>query len=368
MSGLDSIVEPKGKHIIIVASLTEATGNLTTAKRIAGHLGASDRLRSCHETDPDWLAAPSLILVAIHALRCAHLVLSARLSPSSRVVLILGGTDINERTEDADSLRVMTQVVTRADRVVAFSPILASRFLHYWPHLSTKISTIFPAVEVFPSPSPPPPPSSSSSSSELDSIPSLRNTIPGILPSDMALILPAGLRPVKDPLFLLDTLVRWNLALPPGAPRMFLMIIGPKLDVGFSQSVAERLEGSQFVVYHPSVPPQALHRALREFDAVVNSSLSEGLSNVLLEAMLLGVPVVARRIPGNESIVEHGVTGLLFDQPEQVPALVEQLAKDAAMREKIIQSAAAFAHQHHDIDVERQRYQTLLKELDDFKL
>ena len=47
-------------------------------------------------------------------------------------------------------------------------------------------------------------------------------------------------------------------------------------------------------------------------------SLSEGLSNTLLESMAAGVPVVATRVGGNPEIVEEGVTGFLV--PPRDPA------------------------------------------------
>jgi glycosyltransferase involved in cell wall biosynthesis len=47
-------------------------------------------------------------------------------------------------------------------------------------------------------------------------------------------------------------------------------------------------------------------------------SLSEGLSNVLLESMAAGVPVVATKVGGNPEVVEEGVTGILV--PPRDPA------------------------------------------------
>ena len=50
---------------------------------------------------------------------------------------------------------------------------------------------------------------------------------------------------------------------------------------------------------------------LSEVTISVLPSLSEGLSNALLESMAAGVPVVATRVGGNPEAMEEGVTGLL---------------------------------------------------------
>lgn len=50
---------------------------------------------------------------------------------------------------------------------------------------------------------------------------------------------------------------------------------------------------------------------LRAADVVVLPSRSEGLSNAVLEAMAMGMPIVATRIGGLDEQVEDGVTGVL---------------------------------------------------------
>jgi len=61
---------------------------------------------------------------------------------------------------------------------------------------------------------------------------------------------------------------------------------------------------------------------LSDIAVSVLPSLSEGLSNALLESMAAGVPVVATRVGGNPEVVDEGRTGLLV--PPQDPSALAQ--------------------------------------------
>jgi glycosyltransferase involved in cell wall biosynthesis len=50
---------------------------------------------------------------------------------------------------------------------------------------------------------------------------------------------------------------------------------------------------------------------LSMFDILVSSSLTEGLSNAILEGMALGKPVIATNVGGTPELVVHEQTGLL---------------------------------------------------------
>ena len=66
------------------------------------------------------------------------------------------------------------------------------------------------------------------------------------------------------------------------------------------------------------------------------SSRREGLPNVLLEAMALGVPCVATRIAGIPRLIADGESGRLIP-PDDLPALVAALREvltDEATRER----------------------------------
>jgi len=75
-----------------------------------------------------------------------------------------------------------------------------------------------------------------------------------------------------------------------------------------------------------------------DVDLVVQSSLTEGLPNVMLEVAYLGVPVVATDVGGTAEVIEHGVSGWLV-RKDSVPALEDGLL--AFLREPAVHIAMA---------------------------
>lgn len=67
-------------------------------------------------------------------------------------------------------------------------------------------------------------------------------------------------------------------------------------------------------------------RALADLDVFVQPSLTEGTSNVLLEAMAMALPIVATEVGGTPALIEHEVTGLLVDAGD-APAIAKAVIR-----------------------------------------
>lgn len=73
-----------------------------------------------------------------------------------------------------------------------------------------------------------------------------------------------------------------------------------------------QLKVNGFIRFISHVPHEELARYFQQADIYVSTSLSDGLSVALLEAMASGLYPIVTDIPGNREIIEDGVNGFLI--------------------------------------------------------
>jgi glycosyltransferase involved in cell wall biosynthesis len=107
---------------------------------------------------------------------------------------------------------------------------------------------------------------------------------------------------------------------------------------------------------------------LASMDVTVLPSFSEGLSNVILESMAAGVPVVAARVGGNPELVVEGA-GLLVPpkDDEALAAALGKLLADQALRERFARNARRHAVDNFTLDRMRRRCEDLYANLLELK-
>lgn len=93
---------------------------------------------------------------------------------------------------------------------------------------------------------------------------------------------------------------------------------------------------------------QDVAQRLRSADVLLRPSQTEGMPLAVLEAMASGVLLVASDIPGNASVVEDGVTGLLvpLDRPRELAGRLHWAATHPAERAALARAGRHAAAGH----------------------
>ncbi len=141
-------------------------------------------------------------------------------------------------------------------------------------------------------------------------------------------------------------------------PNLLIVFLGEGADKEVLQTKAQGLP-VEFLGFHDNVADY-----LSNFDVFVFPSNYEGLGSSILDAMHLGIPVVATNVGGIPDIVEDGVSGLLIERgdSEQLADKIIELHSNKSLKEKLIAGGCTVA-KSHCVEAISQQYLALYEQV-----
>ncbi len=246
-------------------------GNRVTANRWAGILrGLGHRVTVSQTYDGHDFD----LLVAIHALRSAQAVATFKARwPARPVVVLLAGTDVYGPLYEEDG----GLVLDLADRLVTLQRLAVDELRQ---EHKNKVRTIVQSARPTPTPGP----------------------SPNARHFDVSVV--GHLRPVKDPFLTANATRRLSLN-----SRIRVLQLGDAMSPAMDRRAGALAASHPRYTWKRGLPAWRARRLLKKSQVMVISSLSEGGANVVSEAVVDGVPVLASRMPGNVGLLGDDYPG-----------------------------------------------------------
>ena len=111
-------------------------------------------------------------------------------------------------------------------------------------------------------------------------------------------------------------------------------------------------QNSDWVQYLGHIPHEEMGALYKQSDVVLNTSYSEGQPSAILEAMSLGVPPIVSNNNGNQSIVIHEETGLIYQSETEFAKYAQALIRNPQLRKNLGKQGKLYVNHHHSLTQE----------------
>jgi len=132
-----------------------------------------------------------------------------------------------------------------------------------------------------------------------------------------------------------------------------IIIIGTGPDKEKLKKLAKEKGLEDKVIFQGQVKYNELPKYYALADVFVRPSLSEGLGNVFLEAMAIGLPIIGTEVGGIPDFLKDKETGLFceINNPEDIALKIEEILKNESLRNNLIENGLKLAKEKYSWDI-----------------
>lgn len=146
-------------------------------------------------------------------------------------------------------------------------------------------------------------------------------------------------------------------------PHTHFTLVGGGNNLSMYQQLASSL--SIRVKFIPNTNPNEVINHLRSNTIFVQSGISEGMSNALLEAMSVGLAPIVSDTPSNRSVIKDSINGLCYSptSAQELAHRIEILLENDLLRQKLATAARQTVETNFTLKTVTEQYLALYRQM-----
>lgn len=326
--------------LVLPPNQPRSGGNVTYSNRIKKGLaphGIQIDIQCLDHVQPHHYEKADVVHV-FNAFRTGRFVLPVVRKLQKPMILTITGTDINEYMTKKETREETYSVVKYASRIIQLTESSRRELLKLVPSAAEKSLVVNLGVDL--------PAFNGKTRADF-----------GLRDTDFIFLLPAGIRPVKNPLAAYGPLGQVHKR----HPEARFVVAGPAMDETLFAEFQDKIETADWATYLGEIEHADMPALMLASDIVLNTSRSEGLSHALLEAMSLGKPVLASRVPGNIDLIRDGENGFLYTCEDEFIEKATRYIGDPLLRERLGEAGRRWVREHYSVQREIEMFKQIYK-------
>ena len=360
-------------RITLIGNLHKGTGNNSTILRLKkGLLSLNYLVTIIDSYDNDHHNLTTLynntdLFIGLHAYHSGILLNKLYELYKIKYFIILGGTDINCYKYYHVEKDVIYRCLLYSHHIISFNTSMKYKLIKYLQNKEKNIS-IIPQSIILPS-------NINQNNPNNPNNPTFQQVVNKFhinLDEDLIFLALSSIRIVKDPFYIVNIFQQYyNNQCSMKNKKVHLILGGTLLDncskifekyINLLSYNLQTIDTYQGVTYINMINNP--YEYLNHSHIFINTSINEGMSGAILEAMSFNkILILARNNQGNQSIIKHQYNGLLYNTPEECYTYINKIYNKEINIKQYIKNAYNTILKHHNFNDEINQYHQLINNM-----